>query len=456
MLTLYKRTNHPSPKGVILLVVMIVTLILAVVATTLLGMGLFSLQQATFYQDYNQALYTAESGLNYAIAHGLSSGLTSSTTGTINNASFYVISSTISGDTIRLMSTSTVYRLTSRVRAVSIDVSTRDPWKHMIWQANSDQPAGKDPTKYPNGYNSTSNGPEFGEGKIGIISYSTPGWPYGGKKFEPYWERILNETIPNAVYIGRDTTIINWRHTSSGSVHQWTGPGNTLPTWFSSSVKGLSVTVTNPTTYNVYGAYTGLLYIQGTMNITNTKGLFVYGQVYVVNGNININKTLMTVFKITTQSPASSVVSPTDTEGVPYTKYLTIACLDPYAPTTIDPNLNTSSLNQNAGVIDVPSGNSGIKMGQIGSTGIPDYPGGAMYISNISKKNGNGVMIYGSVMELANDINGWPAGNKTDCGWKYDPSVSANSPILGVDVSFLTDKNVLPKTWRELPVSWSL
>jgi Tfp pilus assembly protein PilX len=117
------------PRGVVLITSLIITLLLAVIATTILALGLWSYQQATFYEDYNQALYSAEAGINYAISANTAGWgtVSSSSTGSLFNASFYVRSSTLAADTIQIISTATVNRLTYRVRAVSVNVIDQDP-----------------------------------------------------------------------------------------------------------------------------------------------------------------------------------------------------------------------------------------------------------------------------------------------------------------------------------------
>lgn len=297
-------------------------------------------------------------------------------------------------------------------------------------------PAGKDPTKYPTGYNSTSNGPLYGTGEIGILTYSNSTLSGGGKKWEPYWSKITSKTAPNAVYIGADTTIINWTTSASGSVNQMGLAGNSLVTF-----NGLHVTPNGGSSYNVYGSYTGTLYLQGTINVTGD--LFVYGQVYAVGGNLNIAKNVtLTVMQITTASPASTVVAPHDKAGDLYKKYITIAAID-----TTASHQCASPLNSYAGNIKQATGNSMLHMGSI----TPCYWGGVLFCSNADLKNGQGTLINGVLMIMDNDINGFPSGS-----YFYDPTVSQNAPILGIQVDHISGKKVLPGTWRELPSDWSL
>jgi hypothetical protein len=403
-----------------------------------LAIGLWSYEQATFYEDYNQALYSAEAGINYAISANTAGwgNVGSSSTGNLFNASFYVRSSTLTADTIQIISTATVNRLTYRVRAVSVNIIDRDPWKHFIWQGCSGAPAGKDPTEYPTGYNSTSNGPQYGTGEIGILTYGNSTMPNGGKKWEPYWSKITSKTVPNAIYIGKDTTIVNWTGTAGGYTFQWSTVGNVMPV----SIGGLNITVTNPSTYNIYGTYTGMIYVQGSLNLTNS--LFVYGQLYAVGGNITINKTNLTVMQVTTRSPASAWVAPQDNDGDLFKKYITIAAVDT-AATQYCP----VSVNNTAGNIKQGTGNSTLHMGSIS----PCYWGGVLFCSNADLKNGQGTIINGVLMIMDNDINGFPSGD-----YYYDPTVSQNAPILGISVDNISGKKVLPGTWRELPSDWSL
>ena len=72
------NNNKNSPKGlnqsgVTLVLVMVLTLIMAIIVLAVLGIGLWAYEQATFYEDYNQALASAEAGLNYAISKNVSS-----------------------------------------------------------------------------------------------------------------------------------------------------------------------------------------------------------------------------------------------------------------------------------------------------------------------------------------------------------------------------------------------
>jgi len=436
--TFLSNNHKASARGVVLITTLIITLLLAIIATTILAIGLWSYEQATFYEDYNQALYSAEAGINYAISANTAGwgNVGCSSTGNLFNASFYVSSSTMAADTIRIVSTATVNRLTYRVRAVSVDVIDRDPWKHFIWQGCSGAPAGKDPTEYPTGYNSTSNGPQYGTGEIGILTYGNSTVAGGGKKWEPYWSKITAKIAPNAVYIGADTTIVNYTTSASGLVNQQVGTGNS-----SAVVYGLHVTPNGGSSYNVYGSYTGMLYLQGTINVTGN--LFVYGQVYAVGGNLNIAKNItLTVMQVTTCSPASSSVAPQDKAGDLYKKYITIAAIDTSASQTC-----ASPLNSNAGNIVQSTGNSTLHMGSLS----PCYWGGVLFCSNADLKNGQGTIINGVLMIMDNDINGFPSGD-----YYYDPTVSQNAPILGISVDNITGKKVLPGTWRELPSDWSL
>ncbi len=442
-LSLKKQTiirKNATNKGVILMTALVITMILAVVASTILALGLWSYQQATFYEDYNQALYSAEAGINYAISANTAGWgpVSSSSTGSLFNASFYVQSSTMAGDTIRIVSTATVSRLTNRVRAVSVDVIDQDPWKHFIWQGCSGAPAGRDPTDYPDGYNSTSNGPAYGKGEIGIITYYNAPWAYGGKKWQPYWSKITSKAVPNAIYIGRDTTIVNWTPLAGGVTYQFSTIGNVMPV----SISGFYLTVVNPTTYRISGNYTGLLYIQGS--IVMSDDMSIYGQLYAVGGNITINKCELTVMQVTTRTPASITVAPQDNEGDSFQKYVTIGCIDTTASYQCP---TTGTLNVNAGNIYQGTGNSELHMGSI----TPNYYAGVMFVSNVNFKNGQGTIINGVIMMMSNDINGFPSGD-----YYYDPTVSDDAPILGIAVDHISGKKVLPGTWRELPSDWSL
>ena len=432
-------------QGVILITVLIISLVLAVIATTILGMGLYSYQQATFYYDYNQALYTAEAGINWCVSRNTASGtfvnFASPSTGPLNYAGFYVQSSTMAGDTIQIISTATVMRLTPRVRALSMLMIDQSPFKHFIWQGCSGAPSGSDPTEYPDGYNSTNNGPIYGTGEIGRVNWGIANWPYGGKKFQPYFSKITAKRVPNAIYMGRDTTFINWTPTAGGPTYQFSTIGNTLPSWFSSTVKGLHVEVNGPGDYNVYGKYTGLLYLQGTVHVGDP--LYIYGQFYVVAGNIDINKTNLTVMQVTAQNPASGIIREYDNDTTSYQQYVTIACLDTTAPYTCP----TTSTNPNAGNVTQQTGNSTLQMGDIGT---PFYYGGLMFISNADFKNGQGTNINGVMMMMDNDINGFPSGE-----YFFDPTVDTDRP-LGIDISYISGKRSLTGTWREIPTTWGL
>ena len=438
---LNKKNYHLmyNKSGVILVLVMVLTLILAIIAFAVLGFGLWAYEQATFYQDYNQALYSAEAGINYAISKATTGTIpvcSSPSTGNITNAAFYVTSSTYSGPTVMITSTSTVYRLTARSRAVSIlFVPGDNPWKHFIWQGCGGAPSGADKTYYPPGSNQSSNGPVYGAGQIGIIQLS-------GGKWLPYWTNLMDSTVQNAVYIGKDTTIINITPTTSSPTYRFTTTGNSLPSWITSST-GLSITVTNPSTYSIYGRYTGMLYVQGTINVGNP--LFIYGQLYAIGGNINIDKTDVTVMQVTATSPVSTKVSPTDNAGTSYQKYITIACID----TSANQNCpgTGSPANAGAGNINQSTGNSTLHMGSQN----PYLPGGVLFCSNLYAKNGKGTDINGILMIMGNDINGYPSGT-----YSFDNTVQNDAPILGVDISNITQQSAMAGTWQELPYGWSL
>ena len=443
--------------GITLVLVMVLTLIMSIIVLAVLGIGLWAYEQATFYEDYNQALYSAEAGLNYAISKNVTSVWTgpysAPTTGSIQNASFTVSTSTTvyTGDTVQIISVSTVERLSYRSRIISINLVIRDPWKHFIWQGCEDIPAGSDPTQYPSGYNSTSNGPVYGSGTIGSLEFYRPGWAYAGAKFQPYWSNITSKTVQNAVYIGRDTTIVNITPTIASLTIQTTMPGNTWPTSLRDAT-GLRVSFDNPSTYTIYGAYTGMLYIQGTINVDQngpTAGLDIYGQCYAVGGNINItNNANLTVMQVTTQSPASLIVSPTDATGTTYQKYVTIGCIDTTASAFCD-----STTDPGAGSIKQQTGNATLYMGSTGNypSRPYNYPGGVMYVSNSDIKNGQGTDINGVIMMMSNNINGFPSGN-----FYFDSTVQSDAPILGVDVSLIQGQNVAASSWQELPTGWGL
>ncbi len=445
-LSLKKQTiisKDATNKGVILMTALVITMILAVVASTILALGLWSYQQATFYEDYNQALYSAEAGINHAVATDLPGGstLSVSSTGHLFNASYFVTATTLAGGTTNYVSTATVRRLTNRVRTVSVNALNDNPWKHFIWQGCGNEPAGNyvDKIGYPVPYNKTTNGPKFDANSIGILTYYNPPWPNGGKKWQPYWSKITSKAVPNAIYIGRDTTIVNWTPIAGGVTYQFSTIGNVMPV----SISGFNISTVDSSTYRISGHYTGLLYVQGSIEMYDDMS--VYGQLYAVGGNISIkNKSTLTVMQVTTRSPASLTVAPQDNEGDSFQKYVTIACIDTTASYLCS---DSTFSNPNAGSIKELGGNCELHMGSL----TPNYPAGVLFISNYQLKNGQGTIINGVIMLMNNNINGFASGD-----YYYDPSVNTDAPILGLDISHISTIGVVNKTWRELPSDWSL
>jgi hypothetical protein len=462
--------SHQS--GVVLVMVIVLTVILAIIAAAILGFGLWAYEQATFYEDYNQALYSAEAGISFAIASNQSSQwegpFSSPSTGSISNASFSVVSGKTNGDIIEVISTATVERLTSRSRSISVEVIFRDPWKHFIWQGCTTEPNGYtgDQVEYIDPYNSTTNGPQYGsDSGIGILDLRVPepSWPDDELKWHPYFSKITSKTVQWALYLGKDTTIINY-YTVALGVQQYSTTAfvsgdisDALPSAIKTAagLDELNMIAVNDSTYTLFGGYTGMIYVQGTLLVDDpgNEALSVYGQVYAVGGNIEIgHNDKLTVHQVTTQSPVSLIVPSYDVEGTSYQQYITIAAID-----TVASHLCDDSTDSGMGNLLQLTGNAALQMGNTGYNnagnpdGTPIYYGGVMFVSNTDFKNGQGTEINGVVMMVDNSINGFASGN-----YSFDPTVQTDAPILGVDITHLQGRNVKAGTWRELPLNWSL
>ncbi|MFB3894857.1 MAG: hypothetical protein ACE14V_00990 [bacterium] len=379
----YPNGMRHSQNGSTLVVTLMITMLMLVMAMALIGFAYFTSEQSYFYHDYAQALYTAEAGLNRLVVSSVAGSYIYLTDSVGNNyCNFYAFATTAYGtNTIYATSTGIVTRIRSVHRIVQVAMIPGDsPWNHMLWVGGNTVPAGSDPSSYPAGYNSTTNGPVYNKQYIPRYTLDAEG------KWTPYYE-IATSGTPN-VYMN-STTVIG---SPTGLTYSWSGNVCTMR-----------------------GTFTGVLYIEGTLNLTNA--LTVNGSLIVVGGNININKTTLTVNQDST-----------------HMNYVSLACID----TTATDDFTTWTSDVNAGNINQGTGNSTLTV-----------DGGAVYCSNIYAKNGQGTNINGVVVCMGANINGFPSGD-----YLFDPTVSQYPP-LGFDLSrFNTLRQIASKSWRELPYSF--
>ncbi|MCX7920163.1 MAG: hypothetical protein N3A72_11280 [bacterium] len=300
---MYNITKSNRTGSALVLAVMMCLLML-VLAMTLIGFAYFTSEQAYFYHDYAQALYTAEAGLNRVIASADTSNniyLTGSLdTAQFANCRYYAYYSRGTGTYAIASSRGTVTRLRSVHRIVLVQVIPGDsPWNHMIWGGGNTIPAGNDPTTYPPGYNSTTNGPVYNKQYIPRYTLDSTG------KWTPYYQ--ISTTSPNC-FLSRTTTI----GSTAGLTYSWSGNVCTIR-----------------------GTFTGLIYVEGSIMVSD--GLTVNGTLISVGGNITIDKSNITINQNTTRM-----------------NYVSLACID----TTATDNFSTWTTNPNAGRIIQSTGNA--------------------------------------------------------------------------------------------------
>lgn len=390
----YPIPKHRKETGSTLVLALMISLLMLVMATALIGFAYFSSQQSYFYHDYAQALYTAEAGLNRIVASTSTSG-TIYITDTVgsNNARFYTIATTAySTGTIYAISTGVVSRIRSVHRIVQVAMIPGDsPWNHMLYVGGNTIPAGNDPTTYPAGYNSTTNGPVYNKRYVPLVILNSE------NHWEPYYSIA---TSPGNLYLNSTTAI----GSTAGLTISWSG-----------------------NVCNIYGTYNGVIYVDGSILIDKNRTLTVYGTLISIGGNINIDQN------------ASLVVI----RNLSHLDYVTLACID----TTCSDDFNTWTSDPSAGNINQLTGNSLLTVEPPTGT-PPPTGGGAVYCSNIYAKNGQGTNINGVICGMGTNINGFPSGS-----YNFDPTVAQNPP-LGFDLTkCMKKRQIASKTWRELPYS---
>jgi hypothetical protein len=393
----YPCRKYHQENGSTLVITLMITMLMMVMAMALIGYAYFTSEQAYFYHDYSQALYTAEAGLNQLVVSGSTSAAfyITDTVGS-NNARFYTYSYPTTIGTISYVyavSTGEVTRVRSVHRIIQVQIIPGDsPWNHMLYVGGNTVPAGSDPSAYPPGYNSTTNGPMYNKQYIPRYILDTSG------NWIPYYD--LSTSAGN-LYLSPATTI----GIPTGLTKSWAGNG-----------------------CNMYGAYSGILYLNGTLNIPANQHLYIYGSLVVVGGNINIlNNASLTVVR-----------------NLSHMDYATLACIDTNAPddfSTWTPDVNAGNINQG-------TGNATLTVRPPIGTPAPTG-GGAIYCSNIYAKNGQGTNINGVIVGMGTNINGFPSGN-----YLFDPTVAQNPP-LGFDLSkCMTKRQIASRSWREIPYSF--
>lgn len=343
------RVQKNKQKGTVLILALVFSLLMLIMATGLIGLAYFSSQQAYFYQDYAQALYAAEAGLNRLVADttGSASLFVHSTVGSAN-CQFTAYTYTV-GTITYAISTGEVTRLRTIHRIIQVKIIPGDsPWNHMIWQGGSDVPAGSDPSTYPSGYNSTTNGPKFGQNYI----------PKYILDAENHWVPYYSiATSSGNLFLSQTTTI----GSTAGLTISWSGD-----------------------VCNIYGTYNGLIYVEGSVLIDKNKSFTVKGTLISIGGNIQFNQN----------------ATLTINQDSAHMNYVSLACIDTTA--SDDYTLCPNPLNPNAGNINLEQGNCNLIVN-----------GGAVYCSNIYAKNGAGTNINGVISCMSNNINGFPSGDYT-------------------------------------------
>ncbi|MDI6785001.1 MAG: hypothetical protein QME64_13025, partial [bacterium] len=197
-------------------------------------------------------------------------------------------------------STGTVTRIRSVHRVVQVRIIPGDsPWNHMLWVGGNTVPAGNDPSTYPAGYNSTTNGPVYNKQYIPRYTLDT------ANRWTPYYSIA---TSPGNLFLSKTTTIGNL----GGLTINWSGNICTMR-----------------------GTYTGLVYVEGGIYMSNP--MTINGTLIGIGGNITINKTNLTVNQNTARM-----------------NYVTLACID----TTASDDFSTWTTNPNAGRIIQATGNA--------------------------------------------------------------------------------------------------
>lgn len=300
-MTNYPKSTSRFQNGSTLVVTLMITMLMLVMAMALIGFAYFTSEQSYFYHDYSQALYTAEAGLNRLVLSSATSGIfyANDTVGS-NNCHFYAFATTnYSTNTIYAISTGIVTRVRSVHRIVQVAMIPGDsPWNHMLWVGGNTIPAGRDPSTYPTGYNSTTNGPVYNKQYIPQYTLDAEG------KWTPYYE-IATSGSPNTYM--NSTSVIG---STSGLTYSWSGNVCTMR-----------------------GTFTGVLYIEGSLYMKND--LTINGSLIVVGGNINIDKCTLTVNQDTN-----------------HMNYVSVACID----TTATDDFTTWTSDASAGNINLGTG----------------------------------------------------------------------------------------------------
>lgn len=372
----FRRNLHKETGSTVVLAV-VLSLLMLLMATALIGFAYFTSQQAYFYHDYAQALYAAEAGLNRLVAVTTTVTFVTDTVGSANSH-FYAYSYSTTGGFTYAISTGEVMRIRSVHRIVQVKIIPGDsPWNHMIFDGGPYTLNGGDPSTYPPGYNSTTNGPKDNQRYIPRYIIDT------ACHWIPYYDIA---TSTGNLFLSKTTTI----GSTAGLTISWSGNN-----------------------CNISGTYNGLIYVEGTIYM-NTP-LTVNGSLIAVGGNIDDDKTLLTV-----------------NQDTMHMDYVALAAID----TTASDDYTSWTPNLDAGNIIQGTGNSLITVN-----------GGAVYCSNIYSKNGQGSDINGVIVGMSAVINGFPSGT-----YEFDPDVYLHPP-LGFDISKFNKRQIASKSWRELPYS---
>jgi hypothetical protein len=342
--------RHSSETGSVLVLAVMISLLMLIMATTLIGFAYFTSQQSYFYHDYAQALYAAEAGLNRIVATPSNATYLwlTDTVGS-NNCNYYAAASTYANGTIYATSTGVVSRIRSVHRIVQVQMTPADsPWNHMLWGGGDEQPAGNDPSQYPSGYNSTTNGPKYTQRYIPryLLDSANHWTPYYG----------FSTDSPGNLFISRTTTIPTTGSNTTQLTISWSG-----------------------NVCNIYGTYNGLIYIQGGILIDKNRTLTVNGTLISIGGNIDVDNNAWLIIN----------------QNITHMDYVSLACID----TTASDDFTTYVENPNAGNINQLTGNAYLTVN-----------GGTVYCSAIYNKNGTGTNINGVVVGMGFDIDGWPSG----------------------------------------------
>lgn len=389
--------NNKKDKGQVLAIIIIVSVLLVLIATALIGFAMYSYSQATFYTDYSDALYVAEAGLNYLVAQIGSSGsfstFYSDTVGTANRR--FAVGFYSTGTTLYAESTGIIYRIRPLSRVVQVQLEVDSPWNHFMYVGGTEAPAGRDPTNYPPPYNSTNNGPLFGQRYIPMPEIGISSIDSTINRFLPYYDKVLNG---EGLFLDRNTTIGT---VPSGLQYYWQG-----------------------NTCILRGTYTGILYVNGNLATRSGWGntLTINGSLIVVGGNIEVGKNT----RITVNQNTSKM------------NYVSIACIDTTLPQSLACDTASWINNPYAGNILQQTGNAELWVN-----------GGLIWCSNIYLKDGQGTNIRGILVSMGMNINGFPSGSYT-----FDPNVYLNQP-LGFDISrcLRPMARLKPGSWRELPLT---